>query len=164
VTDDSRKDQRWLAALYEAHGRALLAYATALVNDRATGEDLLHQVFARLLSGGIGITGPPLPYLCRAVRNAAFNRKRDRARETALEGHDAWLEAPSGLEEIALTIESAMRHLPDEQREVMALRVWGEMTFEEIARTLGISPNTVASRYRYGLAKLRAVLKPEERT
>ena len=42
----------------------------------------------------------------------------------------------------------------------MILRVWGEMTFEETAAVLDISPNTAASRYRYALAKLKERLKP----
>jgi len=53
-----------------------------------------------------------------------------------------------------------LRELPDEQREVIVLRVWGQMTFEEAATALEISPNTAASRYRYGLAKLKERLQP----
>jgi hypothetical protein len=45
-------------------------------------------------------------------------------------------------------------------REIMILRAWGEMTFEEAAAVLDISPNTAASRYRYALAKLKERLKP----
>ena len=65
-----------------------------------------------------------------------------------------------GMEVVRLAVESALRELPDEQREIIVLRVWGQMTFEEVAAALDISPNTAASRYRYGLAKLKERLAP----
>jgi RNA polymerase sigma-70 factor (ECF subfamily) len=50
--------------------------------------------------------------------------------------------------------------LPEEQRTVVHLKLWEEFTFDEIAAALGISANTAASRYRYGIDKLRARLRP----
>ena len=55
----------------------------------------------------------------------------------------------------------AVDRLPDEQKEVLTLKIWGELTFDEIARTLDLSLNTVASRYRYALQKLKDWV-PEE--
>ena len=55
----------------------------------------------------------------------------------------------------------AVDRLPDEQKEVLTLKIWGELTFDEIARTLDASLNTVASRYRYALQKLKDWV-PEE--
>ena len=52
-------------------------------------------------------------------------------------------------------VEKAVRRLPSEQQEVILLKIWGEMTFEDIGNTLDISLNTAASRYRYALEKLR---------
>lgn len=67
-----------------------------------------------------------------------------------------WKARPGSIE-TALALQSALRTLPDDQREVIVLRVWGQMTFEEVAAVIGVSPNTAASRYRYGLAKLNEV-------
>jgi RNA polymerase sigma-70 factor (ECF subfamily) len=64
------------------------------------------------------------------------------------------------LEEVGLALQSALRELPEEQRAIIVLRVWGQMTIEEAALALDISPNTAASRYRYGLAKLKERLEP----
>jgi RNA polymerase sigma-70 factor (ECF subfamily) len=64
------------------------------------------------------------------------------------------------MEDTGLALQSALAELPVEQREIMVLRVWGQMTFEEAAATLDISPNTAASRYRYALAKLKERLQP----
>ena len=53
--------------------------------------------------------------------------------------------------------------LPQDQREVIVLKIWHEHTFEEIGELLEISPNTAAGRYRYGLQKLRLLLERDER-
>lgn len=153
-------DREQVRALYEQHGRVLLAYALTLLPDRAASEDVLHQVFTKLLQGNIAINGTAVPYLYRAVRNTALNYKRNLSREVDLESNGQWLESPPGLEEIGLALQSALQGLPDEQREIIVLRVWGQMTFEEAAAALDISPNTAASRYRYGLAKLKERLEP----
>ena len=153
-------DHQQVKTLYEQHGRVLLAYAVSLLPDRAASEDVLHQVFVKLLQGNVFINGSPVRYLYRAVRNAAFNYRRDRSREVGLEADCRWLESPPGMEAVGLALESALLELPDEQREIIVLRVWGQMTFEEAAAALEISPNTAASRYRYGLAKLKERLQP----
>ena len=89
------------------------------------------------------------------MENAAFNYRRNHAREVELDADCRWLESPPGMEAVGLALESALRELPDEQREIIVLRIWGQMTFEEAAAALEVSPNTAASRYRYGLAKLK---------
>jgi RNA polymerase sigma-70 factor (ECF subfamily) len=53
------------------------------------------------------------------------------------------------------TVEQALQILPDDQRQVVVLKVWGELTFAQIASALDISPNTAASRFRYALRRMR---------
>jgi RNA polymerase sigma-70 factor (ECF subfamily) len=149
----SSLDRDEVRKLYEQHRRGLFAYACSFVSSFATAEDILQQVFTRMLRLDVEITGSPIPYLYRAIRNAALNQIRDRSREVGLE--DGWLDSPAGLEQTGLELQSALRELPEDQREVIVLHVWGEMSFDEAATALGISPNTAASRYRYGLSKLR---------
>jgi RNA polymerase sigma-70 factor (ECF subfamily) len=156
--NDVKPDRENLRQLYEKHGRGLIAYAGSFVRGFAAAEDVLHQVFERLLRGDIELTNSPVPYLYRAVRNASLNYVRDRARDTELA--DDWLESPTGLDEAGVVLQSVLQELPEEQREMIVLRVWGQMSFEEAAGTLGISPKTAASRYRYGLMKLRAQFNP----
>jgi RNA polymerase sigma-70 factor (ECF subfamily) len=146
--------------LYDEHDRVLLAYACSLLGDVAAAEDVVHQVFLRLLRGDVAISGAPAAYLCRAVRNTAFNVRRGWSREVAFESAATWLEAPPGLEETGLALQQALGMLPCEQREVVVLHVWGQLTFGEIGEAIDIPPNTAASRYRYGLAKLREILRP----
>jgi RNA polymerase sigma-70 factor (ECF subfamily) len=149
----SRPDRNELRRLYEQHSRGLLAYACSFVPSFESAEDVLHHVFARLLRGDIEISGSPVPYLYRAVRNASLNDIRNRGREVDLD--DGWLQSPGGMEQTGIELQSALRELPEEQREIILLHIWGQMSFDEAGSALGISANTAASRYRYGLSKLR---------
>ena len=145
--------------LYEEHGHALLAYASALLRDPSAAEDVLHQVFVKLLAGRASIDGPPAAYLFRAVRNTALNHIRGQSREVGLDDTALWLESPGASRETVLALQSALATLPQEQREVVVLHIWGQLTFEETAAIVGVSPNTAASRYRYGLEKLKEIWK-----
>jgi len=65
---------------------------------------------------------------------------------------------PSDKESLSL----ALARLPEEQREVIVLRFFEELTLKEIAAVCGLSLNTVASRYRYGLSKLKSLLEAKD--
>ena len=155
-------DRDSVRRLYEQHAKGLIAYACSFVTTFATAEDVLHQVFERLLRGDLAITGAPVSYLYRAVRNTALNKVRNRAGEVGFE--EGWLESSKAMEHTAVEVQSALRELPEQQREVILMHVWGQMSFEEVAIALEISPNTAASRYRYGLSKLREQFQVAERS
>jgi RNA polymerase sigma-70 factor, ECF subfamily len=139
--------------LYEQHSRGLLAYACSILSSFACAEDVLHALFERLLSSNTEITTSPQTYLYRAVRNASLNAIRNRKRDVEL--NDEWLEGPLGTDSAAIDLQLALRELPQEQREIIILHLWGGLSFDDVAIALGISPSTAASRYRYGLSKLR---------
>src|SRR5215813_11443384 len=143
--------------LYRRHGPALLAFGTSLLGDFAAAEDVLHQLFLKLLTMK-GLPEEPRLYLFKAVRNRCLNVMRDKQRLAPLEQHE-WLIKPAGMVEAGVEVEQAVAELPPEQREVLVMRIWGEMTLAEIAAVLEIPANTAASRYRYALEKLRGLLK-----
>ena len=145
--------------LYEQHGPALLLYARSFVAERTTAEDAVHQVFLKLLRGETANLDKPLAYLYRAVRNSAINARRASARETPLDGQERWFAHRGGELEAGLALQGALADLPDEQREVVIMRIWSGLTLEEAAAATGVPLNTVASRYRYALEKLRERLK-----
>jgi RNA polymerase sigma-70 factor, ECF subfamily len=147
--------------LYEEQGRALLGYACALLGVRASAQDVLHTVFVKLMKEKETISDP-VPYIYRALRNTALNVQRQESRLIPLEDEPAWFEPISLMSEVALAVQEALRALPSEQREVVVLHVWSEMTFGEIAALIGIPSATAASRYRYALSKLRELLRPLE--
>ena len=150
--------------LYEKHGAALAAYACSRGLDFASAEDMVHQVFVKLLEGrpssSIELSSA---YLFRAVRNASLNLRRDRRREAVLDADEIWFSHGSANCEEILSVQSALCELPEEQREAVFLKIWGGLTFEEIADATDTSLNTVASRYRYALERLSKVLEETAR-
>lgn len=152
----------WAAALYDGCAAELLLYGRALGLGHAEAEDVLQDTFRALLSQDAPPREPRF-YLIRAYRNRALNHRRSLWRRLTREVHSgSWFDPDSGSEESALergAIEG-LQSLPPDQREVIVLKIWHGLTFEAIAALLGISPNTAAGRYRYGLQKLRLGLQP----
>ena len=153
-----------LADLYDRFAGALFRYAAILLADRMAAADAVHQVFLRLTKlvatrGDESTVGES--YLRRAVRNECYSLLRSRRREGVVAVDAKLLELVEGFDERPaerLVLEEALRELPPEQREVIHLKVWEGMTFQEIADMAGESINTAASRYRYAIEKLRAIL------
>jgi RNA polymerase sigma-70 factor (ECF subfamily) len=150
--------------LYDSHGAALYRYALMLLADPAAAEDAVQQVFTALLRPGAArVIDHEAHYLRRAVRNECYSSLRRRAvrdEVPAVRLEPAPDSAAVSPEE-RLALERALGALPVEQREVVHLHVFDGFTFREIAEQAGESINTVASRYRYGLAALRSVLGDE---
>jgi RNA polymerase sigma factor (sigma-70 family) len=144
--------------LYERHGPALVVYACGYTKETARAEDAVHGVFYRLLRNSIGVPENPAGYLYRAVRNAALNALREGTHAAPLD--ESCFVHRDGNREAALALQKALGELPEEQREVIIMRIWGGLTLNEAAVASGVPLNTVASRYRYGLAKLRESLQP----
>jgi RNA polymerase sigma-70 factor, ECF subfamily len=142
-------------ALYEKHGAALAAYGCCCGLDFASAEDVVQQVFLRLLEGTARSVQSPLAYLYRAVRNGALNYRRDRRREMELPEGEVWFAHATADRAEVLSLQNALRELPEEQRDTVFLRVWSGLALQEIAEATDIPLNTVASRYRYALDKLR---------
>jgi len=147
-------------ALYERHGPALVAYACSFLPDVAAAEDAVHGVFLRLLRSEIETPQSPVSYIYRAVRNSALNARRSSIRESPLAENETLFAHPSGNHEAALALQKLLSELPEEQREAVVMRIWSGMTLEEIAVSTEVSLNTVASRYRYALEKLRERMRP----
>lgn len=152
-------NRSWCEALYEAQAAGLILYGRALGLGHGEAEDVVHEVFATLLE----MPGPPTQpahYLVRAFRNRALNRRRSLWRRVAREFESyRWFERASDESPRERAALRCLRELPPEQREVIVLKIWHKHTFETIGELLGLSPNTVAGRYRYGLQKLRTCLR-----
>jgi RNA polymerase sigma-70 factor (ECF subfamily) len=153
---------------FARHGAKLLLFARQQSRRPDEAEDLLQEAFVRIwrLYGHTGEVSPGLVY--RAIRRLAIDWARSIDRRQARENKVA-LDSPLSFsfertleqDERKQALLRAVDRLPDQQKEVLILKIWGELTFDEIARTLDESLNTVASRYRYGLQKLRDWV-PEE--
>ena len=157
-----------LAQLYDAHAPALYGFLLNLSRSRADSADLLQEVFLRLIRRPSILDGvrEHRAFLLRLAHNLAIDKMRRRTAfegaldRAALEPKELFAPCPTPLDEsFARDMAHALGELPEEQRAVLHLKVWEQMTFAQIAETLAISANTAASRYRYAVDKLRASLR-----
>ncbi len=151
---------------FQLYGPKLLLCARQWTRSRADAEDVVQDAFVRFWRHQRDLPGEPMALLVTSVRRAAFDLARREGRRTAREeraqdvGDEqrAVFRTPMEGDERRAAIEHALENIPAEQREVLVLKIWGELTFEQIALELGLSPNTAASRYRYALGALRHAL------
>lgn len=159
-----------LRRIYEKYKDDLLALAIALVNDKATAEDALHDVFVSFAryAGKLQLRTSLKSYLSSCIANRIRNLNRAKAdcpeQLDRAETIGADCDGPDRLvmsAELYRRIDRVMAQLPYPQREVIILHLQGGMGFRTIAESQGVSINTIQSRYRYGLDKLRSLLKDE---
>jgi RNA polymerase sigma-70 factor (ECF subfamily) len=151
----------WCEGLYEAQAAQIILYGRALGLSHAEAEDVLQETFVALMR--LPEPDKPLHYCLRTFRNRALNYKRGLWRRLMREVESRrWFEASAGETAQELAAMKCLARLPREQREVIVLKIWHQHTFDEIARLLEESPNTVAGRYRYGLQKLKNWLKVDD--
>ena len=98
---------------------------------------------------------------CAIDLGRSNERRKRREQDSVRERGElvSWFELPEDDTNRALQV--AMAKIPEKFREVITLKIWGDLTFDEIGSTLEISPNTAASRYRYGMEALRKSLEGE---
>lgn len=159
---DDSTNVDWRERLYDAKAAELLLYGRALGLGVSEAEDLVQETFVALLKLPKAPDNPE-HYCVRAFRNRALNFKRGLWRRVARELESSrWFDRSENTNDLEEVAQRALAKLPVEQREVIVLKIWHEMTYEEIATTLELSPNTVAGRYRYGMEKLKGFLKGTE--
>jgi RNA polymerase sigma-70 factor, ECF subfamily len=146
-------DTEALGLVYDRYAPALHRLLVALLGSPADAEDALQEIFLKLAAGRAGRMRDLRAYLFTAARHEAFSHLRRARRERPLEESD--LEAPAMPAHADADMQDLLQRLPVEQREVIALKVYGQFTFAEIAAIVRAPQNTVASRYRYGIARLR---------
>lgn len=158
-----------LEQLYDDHAQAVFAFLLNFTRSEADTRDVLQEVFCRIAKRPELLEGVESPrlFLIRLAQNSAIDLSR--RRQTREKYHDSFAKAAPIIFEPGATVDEAAFHqalsealaeLPAEQRAVVHLKLWEEFTFEQIAEVLAISANTAASRYRYGLDKLRTLLRP----
>jgi RNA polymerase sigma-70 factor (ECF subfamily) len=158
-----------LERLYDDHAQALFAFLLNFTRDETDTRDVLQDVFVKLARhpGLLASARDERAFLLRLAHNAAIDLMRRRG--TRDKHHEQFgAEAISAFAPTSDPDESAFRQelavalgeLPFDQRAVVHLKLWEGLTFEQIAMALEIPLNTAASRYRYGLDKLRTRLRP----
>lgn len=158
-----------IAELYKAHGPRLYRYAAMLLADRAAAEDAMHDTFVQLARALRRTPDAQVSfgYLAVTLRNTCYSALRRRVRGRIRRSEDEPLiepAAPEASEEERMLIDDALQRLPAEQREVVYLKVFEGMTFQEIADRCEISINTAGSRYRYAIQALRRTLSASDQS
>lgn len=172
MAPSARAWREWL----EANGPRLLLFARQQTRSSEDAEDVLQDALVKLvgkLEAGNFTGGQEawMPYLYTTIRRLSIDlgRRDDRRRrredvvgggiETEeREGSHPWFDGEASDEETRRLLEGGLKELPPKFAEVIVMKIWGERTFAEIGEALDISPNTAASRYRYGLEQLRKKL------
>ena len=177
-------DREAFAALYDRLGLRLFATARTMLASPAEAEDVVQDLFVELarMRHRLAAVDDLDGYLFTMLRHAVSRRLRRRSLARRVldrlgrerlgggrlgggrTGSDGFAAAPAQLpaEPPDEALAAAVAALPAAQREVVALKIDGGLTFAEIAAVLGTSANTAASRYRYALEKLRAHLDPRK--
>lgn len=169
---------RWLEEIYRSDRRALFALALSVTRRPAMAEDAVHEAVVRLAGKGCPPEGDARAYVFRSVRNAALDQLRAVRRGVA----GKTLPPPSAVNGSGLPIfvdpgpcpaeqseqheqrrrlRSAVQTLPDAQREAVVMKVFGGLTFQQIAEASDAPLSTIASRYQRGLARLKTQLETQ---
>ena len=165
--------REWL----ETHGPKMFLFARQQTRCYEDAQDVLQDAFVKLVEkirNDEFVGGPEAwqPYLYTTIRRLAIDlsRRDDRRkrREDAV-GHEEvevshevfhpWFDSESSDDETRSQLEAKLKELPEKFAEVIVMKIWGDRTFAEIGEILGISQNTAASRYRYGLEALKRSLR-----
>lgn len=158
--------EKGFALIYKTYSGPVFRYLRSFFGlSREEAEDILQNVFLPWVKNPEKFVGveKPGPYLFTSARNAALKFKsgikeqpfNEDSAEAAENSHDTNVEA-------TLLINNALGELPIEQKEAVVLKIWINMTFAEIANLQQCTLPTVASRYRYAIAKLKELIPWEK--
>jgi RNA polymerase sigma factor (sigma-70 family) len=158
-----------LTLIYEKYLDSMLTLAMGLLNNAAAAEDVVQDVFVAFARsrGSLQVWGSLSGYLAASVVNRVRDYQRRQRRHASLQAGLRPASEPTGPEQAVILTEQAqllaraVADLPEEQREIVLLRLKAGLKFREIAKLQQISVNTALSRYRYGLERLRSLLDGE---
>ncbi len=165
VMENVATHEDWKLCFAEA-APGLVLFARQFVRSLADAEDIVQEAFVKFWRKQHPIENRAL--LFATVRSTALDLLRRDARRARREA-DAVAESEQSVmphfdspNESQAHLAAAVDRLPAEQREVLVMKIWNELTFAEIGSVLGISQNTAASRYRYALTALKKGFHPNE--
>ncbi|MGA2534281.1 MAG: sigma-70 family RNA polymerase sigma factor [Candidatus Aminicenantales bacterium] len=156
-----------LDELYDRYGEKMYHYLALRLGSSEDAEDVLQDAFCRLAKYSVRWTlvRNPEAFVFKVLRNEANRHlaRRIRQREDGQKYSEREIRPVFAIDNAAdnsaTVISQALSRLPDDQKEIIILKVFQDFTFKEVASVCGLSINTAASRYRYGIEKLRASLE-----
>jgi RNA polymerase sigma-70 factor (ECF subfamily) len=164
VMDNVSSHENWKTC-FTALAPGLVLFARQWVRSGADAEDIVQEAFVRFWRQNRDVANRGLLYA--TVRSVALDLIRKDSRRARREA-EAYSDTVQTIEpqfeadhDSQRLLAGAINRLPHEQREVLVMKIWNDLTFAEIGEGLGISQNTAASRYRYALTALRKDLLPQ---
>jgi len=167
-----------LETLVKRHKRAIYTVIYLLVRDRSLAEDIFQETFIKIITtlrnGNYNEEGKFLPWAARVARNLTIDYIRKMKRDVTItdsQGNDilSYIHiAEESKEDIIIRqqserkVKELVKLLPEEQREVLIMRHWGNMSFQEIADATGVSINTALGRMRYALNNIRKMMEKQQ--
>lgn len=167
-----------LSELVTRHQQKVFTYIRMLVKDSALAEDIFQDVFVKVIhtlkSGNYNEEGKFLPWIMRIAHNLSidhFRRAKRMPKAQVREDVDVFrtlkldelnIEDQLVKDQIMKDVKKLIRELPPEQQEVLILRHYADMSFQEIADFTNVSINTALGRMRYALINMRKIIKQNE--
>ena len=166
------------AELLKRHQNRVFSTVYLIVKDQYVAEDLVQEVFIKAVktikSGKYNEEGKFLPWVLRIAHNLAIDHFRKNKRYpmivmedgsnvfNTLEFSEGSIENAQIKEDTYNQLKDLIKELPDSQREVLVMRHYMQMSFQDIAEATGVSINTALGRMRYALINLRKKMKQTE--
>jgi RNA polymerase sigma-70 factor (ECF subfamily) len=166
----NQRDTDAMRTIYQKYKDDLLGLAFALLNDKTLAHDVLHDVFVSFATsaGSFKLTGSLKSYLATCTANRARDKNRTLCRAAAaIETAEDMIATSADPPQYVIQSEQSQQmtellaQLPYDQREIIILHLHHDLKFRQIAKLQKVSINTIQSRYRYGINKLKANLTNE---
>ena len=169
-------DESAFATLLNRHKSKVFSYTLLLVKDRALAEDIFQDAFIKVIntlkSGRYNEEGKFLPWVMRICHNLVIDHYRKDKKMPAFKTDDDEFDIFSVIRieeqsaedrlirsQTEMDLQKLINYLPKEQKEVLFMRHYAELSFNEIAEQTGVSINTALGRMRYALINLRKLLE-----
>jgi RNA polymerase sigma factor (sigma-70 family) len=168
-------DEKSLEILINKHNQRLTSFIYSKVLDRAIAEDIFQDTFIKVIKtlkrGAYNEEGKFLPWVMRIAHNLIIDHFRRNKRMPKFEGSEDFnifsvlgdnkLDAERQLikDQIDSDLGLLIEELPDDQKEVLVMRIYKDMSFKEISENTGVSINTALGRMRYALINLRKIIE-----
>jgi len=168
-------DENALKLLINRHQKKIFSYILMSVKNRELAEDIFQDTFIKVIntlkSDNYKEEGKFLQWVMRIANNLkidyyrkvqrvpVFESNSDINMFCVLNGTDPSVEQKIITEQIYSDVKNLVQYLPEEQREVLEMRIYDDVSFKDIAETTGVSINTALGRMRYALINLRKLIK-----
>ncbi|PKB00342.1 RNA polymerase ECF family sigma subunit [Flavobacteriaceae bacterium MAR_2009_75] len=175
VRDYIAGEEKALEILINRHNQRISSFIYSKVLDKDITEDIFQDTFIKVIrtlkKGTYSEEGKFLPWVMRIAHNLIIDHFRKNKRMPMFEGNDDFnifsvigdekLNAEKQLikDQINTDLRHLVEELPDDQKEVLEMRIYKDMSFKEISENTGVSINTALGRMRYALINLRKIIE-----